>query len=148
MPTALHIIRANEFVCLDADEHLDLEASKKLLMDLVRACHKRGLDHAMLDLRRVPIPDRPHLTPEQTAELVGAFSEAGFTKEQRLAILYKKDPYGGIRNFTFFSRIYKMQVQAFQDFERAAYWLSEEGESNDSPSGIPIPVRKRVTKRR
>ena len=148
MPTALHIIRANEFVRLDADEHMDLEASKKLLLDLVNACHKRGLDHAMLDLRKLPIPDTPYLTPEQMAELVGAFSEAGFTKKQRLAILYEKDPHGGVRNFTFFSRMYKMQVQAFQEFERAAYWLSEEGESNDSSPGVPIPVRKRVTKRR
>jgi hypothetical protein len=148
MPTALHIIRANEFVCLDAEEHVDLEESKKLLLDLVRACHKRGLDHAMLDVRRLPIADKPYLTPEEMAELVGAFSEAGFTKKQRLAILYEKDPHGGVRNFTFFSRMYKMQVQAFQDFESAAYWLSEEEESCDSQPGVPIPVTKRETKRR
>ena len=29
MPISLQVIRANEFVCLDADEHLDMEASRR-----------------------------------------------------------------------------------------------------------------------
>src|ERR1700722_3754315 len=100
MPISLQVIRANEFVCLDADEHLDMEASRKALQDLAYACRKRGLERAMLDLRGVPILPKPHFTTSQLAELVGTFRDAGFTKQQRLAILYQQDIHGGIRNFT------------------------------------------------
>jgi hypothetical protein len=51
MSAELQVIRANEFVCLDANEHLDFEASKKALQELAQACRKRGLNRALLDLR-------------------------------------------------------------------------------------------------
>lgn len=148
MPTALHLIRASEFVCMDADEHINIEHTKKTLRDLVYACHKRGLNSAMMDLRGMPIPAKPYFTPNELAELVETFYEAGFTKNQRLAVLYEWDVYGGIRNFTFFSRMHKMQVQAFQDFERAIYWMSEQQDAlASSPPGTPIPIAKAKTKK-
>ncbi len=140
MPISLQVIRANEFVCLDADEHLDMEASRKALQDLAYACRKRGLERAMLDLRGVPILPKPHFTTSQLAELVGTFRDAGFTKQQRLAILYQQDIHGGIRNFTFFSRMRGMQVQAFNEFERAMYWLSEDQDPYALQPGEPIPI--------
>lgn len=148
MPAALHLFRANEFVRMDADEHVDMEHTKKTLKDLVYACQKRAVNSAMMDLRGLPIPAKPYFTPKELAELVETFQEAGFTKKQRLAVLYEWDNYGGIRNFTFFSRMHKMQVQAFQDFERAIYWLSEgQDEIASSPPGEPIPVAKGKTKK-
>jgi hypothetical protein len=143
---ALHVIRANEFVCLDTDEHLDMEASKKALQNLAQACRKRGLDRAMLDLRGLPVLPTPHFTAAQLAELVGTFRDAGFTRRHRLAILYQQDVHGGIRNFTFFSRMRGMQVQAFHDFERAMFWLSEE-DPNELQPGVPIPIAKREPKK-
>ncbi len=104
MPIDLQIIRANEFICLDTDELLDFEASKQLLGGLAFACHKRGLERAMLDLRALPVPVRPHFTLAQIVSLVGTFREAGFTRKQRLAILYSHDVHRGIRNFAFFSK--------------------------------------------
>ena len=145
MPIALHLIRANEFLCMDTDEHLDLTASKKALQDLAHACHKRGVERAMLDLRGLPVLAKPHFTASQLAELVGTFRDAGFTKHHRLAILYQQDIHGGIRNFTFFSRMRGMQVQAFHEFERAMFWLSEV--QDDLPPGVPIPVTKREPKK-
>jgi hypothetical protein len=56
MPIQLHVIRASEFVRLDSQEYLDFEASKQALQGLARACRKRGLDRAMLDLRRLALP--------------------------------------------------------------------------------------------
>ena len=42
MPVELQVIRASEFVCLDADELLDFEASKNALQGLAQACRKRS----------------------------------------------------------------------------------------------------------
>jgi hypothetical protein len=146
MPTALHIIRANEFVCLDINEHLDMEASKRALQGLAHACRKRGLDRAMVDLRGLPIPSKPLFTPQQLAELVEIFHQAGFTKKQRLAVVYEWDIYGGVRNFTSFSQMRGMQVQAFQEFDRAVDWMSEGQERAASP-GAPVSIKKGKTKK-
>lgn len=149
MPLTLHVIRASEFVRLDAEEHLDFEASKNALQGLALACRKRGLDRAMLDLRKVPVPDKPLFTASELAALVGAFRDAGFSRRQRLAILYAQDVHGGIRNFTFFSRLRGLQVQAFHDFETALLWVSEETElPAELQHGTPVPIMQRETAKR
>jgi hypothetical protein len=144
MPYSLHVIRASEFVCLNAKEQLDFEGSKQALQTLALALQKRGLDRAMLDLRSLPTPPKPLFTPSQLAALVRAFLEAGFGKDQKLAILYRSDPHGGVRTFAFIGRIQGWHVQAFADFEQAFYWLSEEpaGRSAGSEQGIRVPITK------
>lgn len=145
MPVELQVIHASEFVCLDADEILDFEASQQTLQALAHACRKRGLGRALLDLRSLPVPDKPVLTPAQLAALVATFRTAGFTRQQRLAILYRQDIHGGIRNFAFFSRMRGLQVQAFVEFEAAFHWLAE-GVIHELPrreNEIPIPIRNR-----
>jgi hypothetical protein len=149
MPIELQVIRASEFVCLDADELIDFDASKKALQGLARACHKRGLERAMLDLRDLPIPAKPHFTTTELAALIGTFRDEGFSREQRLAVLYRFDVHGGIRNFTFFGKMRGLQVQAFREFEAASQWLSEGLENpGDRQSGIPVPIAKRETTQR
>src|SRR6516164_9376609 len=97
MPLELQVIRASEFVRLDVRARLDFEASKKALQVLVLACRKRGLNRALLDLRSLPELSKPHFTLSELASLVTTFREAGFTREQRLAVLYRSDPHRGIR---------------------------------------------------
>lgn len=145
MPIELQVIQASEFIRLDADEHLDFEASKQALQLLAHACHKRGLDRALVDLRSLPVLARPHFTPTELAALVGTFREAGFTRQQRLAILYRHDVHGGIRNFAFISRLRGLQVRAFSEFEAAMQWLSEEtaGQVTRHSQGVPIPITTR-----
>ncbi len=142
MPVELQIIRASEFVRLDPHELLDFEESKKALQLLAHACLKRELDCALLDLRAVPIPERPRFTPTQLAALVQTFRSAGFGKHQRLAVLYKTDPHGGARAFAFISRIQGWQVRAFSDFEAAVLWLSEGTESHEDELPVRITRRK------
>lgn len=149
MPIELQVIRASEFICLDADELLDFEASKKALQGLAYACRKRGQDRAMLDLRDLPVPAKPHFTTKELAALVGTFRDAGFSRQQRLAVLYQYDVHGGVRNFAFFGKMRGLQVQAFREFEAALQWLSEEPENPGEPqAGIPIPIAKREAKKR
>ena len=142
MPLELQVIRASEFVRLDADDLLDLEASKEALRSLAQACRKRGLDCAMLDLRTLPVPARPQFNMTELVALVGTFREAGFTRQQRLAILYRHDVHGGVRNFAFISRLRGLQVQAFNEFEGALLWLSSEpaGRAARSEREVPVPI--------
>jgi hypothetical protein len=149
MPAELQIIRASEFVALDPDRHMDFEASKNELQKLAHACRKRGLNRALLDLRGLPVLPKPHFNTEEVAALVGAFRSAGFTRRQRLAVLYEHDRYGIIRNFTFFSRLRGLQVQSFLDYEKAMNWLSGEQESSpESQKGTEVPIVKGEVKKR
>jgi hypothetical protein len=142
MPIELQVIRASEFIRLDARARLDLAQSQEVLRALAHACHKRGVDQAMLDLRALPPLAKPRFTPTELATLVSTFREAGFTRQQRLAILYQSDVYGGVRTFAFISRMRGLRVQAFTDFERALQWLCEECDDGTQsvPGEVPIPV--------
>ncbi|HEV8542102.1 MAG TPA: hypothetical protein VGR78_06910 [Verrucomicrobiae bacterium] len=141
MPTDLQIIRAKEFVRLGAREHLDFEASKEALRTLAQSCRKRGLDRALLDLRDLPVPRERLFKPAQLAELIGTFKEAGFTRRQRLAVLYKTDPHKGIRMFAFIGTFKGWHVRAFSEFEPALLWLSAEIRSESGPAGEEIPIQ-------
>src|ERR1044071_3565398 len=144
MPVELQVIRSSEFICLDPHQHLDLEASKKALQTLAAACHKRGVSSALVDLRDLPVLSKPHFTKTEIASLVGSFRHAGFSRQQRLAVLYRHDSYGGIRDFAFIGRLRGLQVQPFTDFEAAVQWLSEVEEAQPKPGqvAIPIPISK------
>lgn len=140
MPVELQVIRASEFIRLGAEELLDFEASKKALEALALACRKRALDRAVLDLRHLPKLPKAQFTPTELAALVRSFQETGFSRRYRLALLYHTDPFGGVRNFEFFSRMRGLQVQAFTEFETALQWLSEEPEgcAGSEPGDVPI----------
>jgi hypothetical protein len=148
MPIELQVIRASEFVRLDADEHLDFEATRQALQSLAHACWKRGVGSAVMDLRGLPVLAKPHFTATQLAALVGTFRDAGFSRQQRLAILYRHDIHGGIRDFAFFSRLRGMQVHAFSEFEAAMQWLAEAAQSPivQPEAGATIPIGKPSTK--
>jgi len=144
MPVELQVIQASEFVQLDADEHLDFAATRQALQSLARACWKRGVNSAMIDLRSLPVLEKPHFTTAELAALVGTFRDAGFAKQQRLAVLYRHDLHGGIRNFAFIGRMRGMNVQAFSDYEKAIAWLSAGNcdQSKPTEEGAAIAIKK------
>jgi hypothetical protein len=148
MPIDLQVIRASDFVCLDAGDHLNFEDSRKALQGLATTCRKRGLNRAMLDLRELPVLDRPRFTNAELAELVCAFRDAGFSRHQRLAVLYRQDVYGGVRKFTFFSRMRGLQVQAFHEFEDAMSWLWKGTENLEQHHGPDAPILTHDGKKR
>lgn len=124
------VIRASDFVCFDAEEHLDFDESKRVLQELALACRKRGLDRAMVDLRDLPVPKKPRFTRAELAEMAGAFRAAGFTARQRLAVLHSHDTHGTIRDFVSISRMHGLLVEAFREFDNAIHWL---GKSTEHP---------------
>lgn len=148
MPVELQVIRASEFIRLNADEVLDFEATTQALAGLAQACHTRGLNCALLDLRLIPIPTRPQFTTTELAALVGTFRAAGFSRRHRLAILYRHDIHGGIRSFAFISRIRGLQVQAFSDYETAIHWLAAEPGHHAPARGeeVHVPIKQKPSR--
>src|SRR6185312_15924780 len=143
MPIGIDIIRAREFIRIDPSDDLDFEASKNMLQKLALACRKRAVDHAILDLRDLRIPAQPRFSPTQLAALVGAFREAGFSRPQRLAILFGKDTHGRIRTFAFLSKMRGLEVEAFNDFETAFHWLSEgQQDGADEYRGAGVRIKR------
>ena len=126
MPLELQIIRAREFIRLGASGQFDLDASRKALASLARACRKRGIDQALLDLRAFQLGPTPKFSPSDLASLVGTFREIGFTHEQRLAVLYTADPHRRARLFAFIGTLRGWNVAAFDSFEKALLWLAGE----------------------
>src|SRR3974377_1438005 len=145
MPQELHIIRASEFIRMGAQGHFDLAPSKAPLSELASACRKRGINQAMMDLRALHPGPKPVFSPADLAELVSTFREVGFTRDERLAILYASDPHRRARLFAFLSTMHGWAVKAFGDFEEARLWLSggqnTEPDADPSPGGKQVPVR-------
>ncbi len=152
MPQELQIIRASEFIRMGARGHFDLAASKAALSKLARACRKRGIHQALIDLRAVHPGPKPVFSPADLAMLVGAFRQMGFDPQDRLAILYHSDPHHRARLFALLSTRHGWSVQAFGDFEKALLWLSEDPRLKAQPKralgekDIPVQVLTRGAK--
>lgn len=144
MPLELQIIRASEFIRLGAHGHFDLAASKTALAVIARACRKRGMHQALMDLRALRPGPKPVFSREDLVELVNTFCKTDFTREHRLAVLYRTDPHHRARLFAFLSVLHGWTVRAFDDFEKALSWLSsgpEAARPTRSPSEKLISVR-------
>ena len=125
MPLELQIIRAVDFVSLSAEGRADLESSRTVLRDLAAACWRRGIQRALLDLRKIQPGATRIFTAKQLSELVETFHEIGFSKEHKLAVLYEEDPFHGARMFAFIGALRGWRVRAFAQFEEALQWLAE-----------------------
>ncbi len=138
MPLELQIIRAHEFIRMGAKGRFDVAASKAVLADLARACRKRGIHQALLDLRALKPGPVPVFKPKDLVMLVSTFHTIGFTKKHRLAVLYSSDPHRRARLFAFISRIQGWNVGAFVSFEEALAWLA----ANEQSTGLESDARQ------
>jgi formylglycine-generating enzyme required for sulfatase activity len=131
---------------LGAQGEFDLKASKLVLAQLARACWKRGINQALLDLRALRPGPTPVFSPHDLAVLVNTFHEIGFSRRQRLAVLYRSDPHYRSRLFAFIAKLRGWNVQAFDDFEEAITWLSgavePAAEVEWTPRAKKVPVHK------
>jgi hypothetical protein len=146
MPMELQIIRAQEFIRLGPKGHFDLKASKAALAELARACCRRGINQALMDLRALHPGPKPVFSPNDLVKLVNTFHEFGFTHRQRLAVLYGSDPHHRARLFALIAKLRGWSMQAFDDYEHAMVWLSRgeepQVEKEFTPTAKKVPVRK------
>jgi hypothetical protein len=149
MPLQLQIIRAHEFIRVGAHGRFDVAASRAALAELARACRKRGVHQAVLDLRALKPGPVPVFKPTDLVTLVSTFHAIGFTKKHRLAVLYSADPHRRARLFAFISRMRGWNVGAFQNFEEALAWLADNEPADLEPDArqqkIPIKITRART---
>ena len=127
MPIELQIIRACDFIRVGPQGRFDFASSKLALAELAHACHKRGINQAMLDLRAFKPGPVPVFSPSDLAALVYTFHEVGFTRKHWVAVLYSADPHHGARLFAFIGRMRGWNVAAFDHLEEALSWLAGGG---------------------
>jgi len=144
MPLELQLIRASEFIRLNAEGHFDLETSKMALANLAWACHRRGIERAMIDLRGIRVQLTPMLSRDDLVALVNTFHCLGFSKRQRLALLYDTDPHGRARLFAFITIMRGWKVRSFTKFEEAMMWLSENfKQDRRTTNPVQVPIKNR-----
>ena len=143
MPVELQIIRACEFVRLGAHGEFDFESTRAALTTLADACHKRGIERALIDVRGAV----SNLTPQDLAALVSAFGKAAVSKGLWLAILHTGDQNYRAKLFVFFSAIRGLKVRAFEDFEEGLDWLSTPAApgATRGTTEHEVPVRSKRT---
>ncbi len=138
MPVNLQIIRACEFVRLDANGRFDCNGTLDVLIVLARACQKRSVYQALLDVRGAT----SDLTPNDLAGLAEAFSKTPVSRRLRLAILHGGNQTYRAKLFAFINGMRRHKVRAFQSYEEAFEWLSSTSEPGSSEGEVPIRVLK------
>ena len=124
MPPELHVIKAGDFIRSGPEGSLDLETSAAVLRSLAEALVSRSVDKAILDVRKMRI--NPPATYTQLYHLARAFQEAGFGPRHRLAVVVSPDRYDKADFFAMCAAGRGWNAYAFDDFEDAFEWLTEE----------------------
>ena len=124
MSFELHVIRSGDFVRSGAEGTFDLDASREILRALAGALVARGMGKALLDIRKMRV--EPPTTYTQLYHLARSFRDAGFGPAHRLAILVSPDRYDKADFFALCASTRGWNAYAFDDFEEAFDWLSEE----------------------
>jgi hypothetical protein len=142
MPVELQIIRACEFVRLGAQGKFDFESTLDVLKTLADACHKRGIERALFDVRGATSA----LTPKDLAALVGEFSKVAISKRLWLAILHTGSQNYRAKLFVFVSVLRGRKVRSFENFEKALDWLStpEDSGAKSRDPKHEVPVRSKT----
>jgi len=121
MPTNVKIIHAKEFIRATPEGRLDLDESKKLLLDLAEAAsHLPGI-HVILDIRKAQVEtsvtDLWYLANEYCNHR-GAFSH-------KLAVLCAPERFDRTAFFALCAKNRGLYISVFTSYEDAIEWLIE-----------------------
>jgi hypothetical protein len=123
MPTDIRIIHAHDFIKATPEGHLDLEESKKLLMEIASASAPLLDYEIILDTRKaqteMSITDLWHLAAE-LSNLRKAFS-------RKTAVLCPLERFKYAEFLAVCAQNRGLQVMAFTSFEDAIEWLVANG---------------------
>ena len=119
MPTNIAIIHTRDFIRAKADGALDLERSRKLLVEVVSAIKSAGEHNVLIDTRAAA-PTRLSRTDLWTLG-VAAGTQPALTR-RRVALLVPLDKQDDAEFFETVARLEGANVRAFSDFESAITW--------------------------
>jgi hypothetical protein len=129
MPCNLHIVKIGDFVRLNAHGEFDMAESGNALRSVVKTCVDRGIDNALLDVRS----SYGNVTVGQLHQLTNIFHELGFRERHHLAVLHRYRGGEKAELFAIFAESRGWNVRAFDLFEDAIEWFSEEQPVRDRP---------------
>ena len=124
MPYELHVIKAGDFIRCGAEGTIDFETSRQVLKAFADQIVARGADKAILDIRNVR--GDPPATFTQLYHLAKVFKDAGFGAGHRLAVIVSPDRYDKAEFFAICAGGRGWHAWAFEEFEDAFEWLTEE----------------------
>lgn len=131
MPFQFSLVRALEFIRCGPHGTIDLAESKRILTSLAETIVSRGMNRALLDLRKVSA--EPPLTYPQLYELAQAFLQAGFGlgPNHRLAVLVPLSRYEKAQFFAICTSGRSWNCHPCHSYEEAMEWMLE---TTDLPS--------------
>ena len=120
MPTNIAIIHTRDFIRARPDGALDLEASRRLLVEVVSAMRSAGEHNALIDTRAVA-PTR--LSRDDLWKIGLAANTQPALVQGRVALLVPLDKQDDAEFLEGVARLQGANVRAFSDFESAISWL-------------------------
>ena len=120
MPTNIAVIQTHDFIRASSDGALDLDTSRKLLVDVVSAIRKSGERNVLIDTRAAA-PTR--LSTTDLWKLGVAAGTQPALAEARVALLVPLDRKDDAEFFESVARVEGTNVRAFSSFESAISWL-------------------------
>jgi hypothetical protein len=119
MDRNIRVISCPDFVRVDAAGTLDAAATRACLREIVEACVSTGVRRALLDVR--DITEAP--TPSQLFWIADELPDLGFSRLERVAIVYTDRGQGRAAFFATTARNRGFKVREFTEFEEAFNWL-------------------------
>ena len=119
MPTNIAIIQTGDFIRAKPDGALDLEASRKVLVEVVSAIPRAGEHNVLIDTRAAT-PTR--LSRNDLWTCVAAGTQPALA-QSRVALLVPVDKQDDAEFFEDVARMEGANIRAFSDFETAISWL-------------------------
>ena len=123
MPHELAVIKAGDFIRCGGEGAIDLETSRHVLQSMAEALVARGVEKAILDIRK--LRGNPPVTYTELYHLAKAFKEAGFGPSHRLAVVVSPERYDKAEFFAICASNRGWNAWAFDEFEEAFEWLIE-----------------------
>jgi hypothetical protein len=120
MPTNITFVHTRDFLRARPDGRLDLDASRKLLIDVVSAM-RAAEEHSVLIDTRAAAPTR--LTRADLWKLGVAAGTQPALARARVALLVPPDRQDDAAFFEGIARVEGANVRAFSDFESAITWV-------------------------
>ncbi|HVN96238.1 MAG TPA: hypothetical protein VMT62_07410 [Syntrophorhabdaceae bacterium] len=121
MPTNIRIIHAHDFIRATPDGELDLEATKKLLLEIASAATHLDRYHILVDTRRtqsrMSIMDLWYLAVE-LSKVLQAF-------RVKTAVLSPSADFDSAKFLALCAQNRGFRIKAFTSFEDAINWLIE-----------------------
>jgi hypothetical protein len=119
MPTRITLIHADDFIRLTPDGTVDVEASRKILTELVSTLKATGEDRALIDLRKTTAA----LSKPELIQLATAFGTQSILTRTKIVLLVSLSRQTDAEFFEAVARLEGIELRAFTDFENAITWL-------------------------